>query len=211
MSSFIQSKPCLGHNFFRGPNYVRDLRPATPLDISWEWNIFTENKCSVYHIDLWTMPVGAAHLRFPSDSSEWWTKIFFDVENSYLKVLPRRWLIVLAHSQKHAMAFWHFAPANIEAGYKLEYESQSLLQVSLYPTEKPLFDPKFLRFLKPEPRDGHSGSQPEFTFSAISLGLVIGCLICFTNLSLGLQSGWISMYAQVSLLSRPIRLLMGEL
>ncbi|KAF8868240.1 oligonucleotide transporter [Gymnopilus junonius] len=28
---------------------------------------------------------------------------------------------------------------------------------------------------------------------AVLLGLAIGCLICFTNLSLGLQSGWISM------------------
>lgn len=40
-----------------------------------------------------------------------------------------------------------------------------------------------------------STSQPEFTFTAVFLGLAIGCLICFTNLSLGLQSGWISMYA----------------
>ncbi|KAF9468042.1 oligopeptide transporter [Collybia nuda] len=38
-----------------------------------------------------------------------------------------------------------------------------------------------------------SQSQPEFTFTAVILGLAIGCLICFTNLSLGLQSGWISM------------------
>ena len=33
----------------------------------------------------------------------------------------------------------------------------------------------------------HSSSQPEFTFAAVSLGLVVGCLICFTNLSLGLS------------------------
>ncbi|KAF5382180.1 hypothetical protein D9615_004379 [Tricholomella constricta] len=38
-----------------------------------------------------------------------------------------------------------------------------------------------------------STSQPEFTPTAVLLGLAIGCLICFTNLSLGLQSGWISM------------------
>ncbi|KAF9003994.1 oligonucleotide transporter [Cyathus striatus] len=38
-----------------------------------------------------------------------------------------------------------------------------------------------------------SRSQPEFTFTAVAIGLAIGCLICFTNLSLGLQSGWISM------------------
>ncbi|KAF8071915.1 oligonucleotide transporter [Lyophyllum atratum] len=38
-----------------------------------------------------------------------------------------------------------------------------------------------------------STSQPEFTLRAVCLGLAIGCLICFTNLSLGLQSGWISM------------------
>jgi len=26
------------------------------------------------------------------------------------------------------------------------------------------------------------------------IGLAIGCVVCFTNLSLGLQSGWISMW-----------------
>ncbi|KAF9565258.1 OPT superfamily oligopeptide transporter [Agrocybe pediades] len=36
-------------------------------------------------------------------------------------------------------------------------------------------------------------AQPEFTVRAVFWGLLIGCLICFTNLSLGLQSGWISM------------------
>ncbi|KNZ81868.1 Putative oligopeptide transporter [Termitomyces sp. J132] len=34
---------------------------------------------------------------------------------------------------------------------------------------------------------------PELTPTAVFLGLGIGCLVCFTNLSLGLQSGWISM------------------
>ena len=31
-------------------------------------------------------------------------------------------------------------------------------------------------------------------FRATALGLVIGCLLCFTNLYFGLQTGWISMY-----------------
>ncbi|KAG5640926.1 hypothetical protein DXG03_006622 [Asterophora parasitica] len=42
-------------------------------------------------------------------------------------------------------------------------------------------------------RSHGSTAQPEFTLTAVLLGLAIGCLICFTNLSLGLQSGWISM------------------
>ncbi|KAF8635182.1 hypothetical protein AX15_000514 [Amanita polypyramis BW_CC] len=46
-------------------------------------------------------------------------------------------------------------------------------------------------------RDADAGqtpsSQSDFTFPAVFIGLAIGCLICFTNLSLGLQSGWISM------------------
>ncbi|PPQ67518.1 hypothetical protein CVT25_006059 [Psilocybe cyanescens] len=50
----------------------------------------------------------------------------------------------------------------------------------------------WVNFLKPSA--GHvASSQPEFTVRAVFLGLAIGCLICFTNLSLGLQSGWISM------------------
>ncbi|KAK2460316.1 hypothetical protein APHAL10511_007705 [Amanita phalloides] len=40
---------------------------------------------------------------------------------------------------------------------------------------------------------GQTSSQPEFTLRAVFIGLGIGCIICFTNLSLGLQSGWISM------------------
>ncbi|KAF8896328.1 OPT oligopeptide transporter protein-domain-containing protein [Infundibulicybe gibba] len=35
--------------------------------------------------------------------------------------------------------------------------------------------------------------RSEFSLTAVLIGLAIGCLICFTNLSLGLQSGWISM------------------
>ncbi|CAA7267111.1 unnamed protein product [Cyclocybe aegerita] len=51
---------------------------------------------------------------------------------------------------------------------------------------------EWFRFLKT--REGPiSRAQPEFTLTAVLLGLAIGCLICFTNLSLGLQSGWISM------------------
>ena len=42
--------------------------------------------------------------------------------------------------------------------------------------------------------NGPGGIQTEFTPTAVLLGLGIGSLICFTNLSLGLQSGWISMY-----------------
>jgi hypothetical protein len=30
-------------------------------------------------------------------------------------------------------------------------------------------------------------------FKAVSIGLLIGCLLCFTNLYFGLQTGWISM------------------
>ncbi|PFH53036.1 hypothetical protein AMATHDRAFT_55989 [Amanita thiersii Skay4041] len=44
-----------------------------------------------------------------------------------------------------------------------------------------------------QPEHSSTNSQPEFTFTAVFLGLIIGCVICFTNLSLGLQSGWISM------------------
>jgi len=40
-----------------------------------------------------------------------------------------------------------------------------------------------------------SGTQPELTPRAVMIGLAIGCVVCFTNLSLGLQSGWISMWA----------------
>jgi uncharacterized oligopeptide transporter (OPT) family protein len=36
----------------------------------------------------------------------------------------------------------------------------------------------------------------EFTFQAVAIGLLIGCLLCFANLSFGLQTGWISMYAR---------------
>ncbi|EFI27905.1 oligonucleotide transporter [Coprinopsis cinerea okayama7 len=52
----------------------------------------------------------------------------------------------------------------------------------------------WLKLLSPPRGHGHlSAAQPEFTVTAVVIGLAIGCLICFTNLSLGLQSGWISM------------------
>ncbi|KAG0695599.1 OPT oligopeptide transporter protein-domain-containing protein [Suillus ampliporus] len=43
-------------------------------------------------------------------------------------------------------------------------------------------------------------SQAEFTFQAVSIGLLIGCLLCFTNLYFGLQTGWISMMSLQSAL-----------
>jgi hypothetical protein len=43
-----------------------------------------------------------------------------------------------------------------------------------------------------------NGFQPEFTPTTVVLGLAIGSLICFTNLSVGLQSGWISMYVSIN-------------
>ncbi|KAF9532513.1 oligonucleotide transporter [Crepidotus variabilis] len=52
---------------------------------------------------------------------------------------------------------------------------------------------RWLRSLKWDGFSMSPSSQPEFTPTAVGLGLAIGCLICFTNLSLGLQSGWISM------------------
>ncbi|KAI0782338.1 OPT oligopeptide transporter [Abortiporus biennis] len=42
--------------------------------------------------------------------------------------------------------------------------------------------------------------QKEFTFRAVALGLIIGCLLCFTNLYFGLQTGWISMMSLQSAL-----------
>ncbi|KAH9848445.1 OPT oligopeptide transporter [Lenzites betulinus] len=42
--------------------------------------------------------------------------------------------------------------------------------------------------------------QTEFTIRAVLLGLLIGCLLCFTNLYFGLQTGWISMMSLQSAL-----------
>ncbi|KAG2107547.1 OPT oligopeptide transporter protein-domain-containing protein [Suillus cothurnatus] len=47
--------------------------------------------------------------------------------------------------------------------------------------------------------EAHS-SQAEFTFKAVAIGLLIGCLLCFTNLYFGLQTGWISMMSLQSAL-----------
>ncbi|EJF56509.1 oligopeptide transporter [Dichomitus squalens LYAD-421 SS1] len=52
------------------------------------------------------------------------------------------------------------------------------------------------------------GSQADFTIRAVLLGLLIGCLLCFTNLYFGLQTGWISM---MSLQSALIGFLMSKL
>ncbi|KAI6125070.1 OPT oligopeptide transporter protein-domain-containing protein [Pisolithus croceorrhizus] len=43
-------------------------------------------------------------------------------------------------------------------------------------------------------------SQPEFTLGAVTIGLLIGSLLCFTNLYFGLQTGWISMMSLQSAL-----------
>ncbi|KIK97777.1 hypothetical protein PAXRUDRAFT_135640 [Paxillus rubicundulus Ve08.2h10] len=52
--------------------------------------------------------------------------------------------------------------------------------------------------------EGAAGDEqltpPEFTFSAVTIGLLIGCLLCFTNLYFGLQTGWISMMSLQSAL-----------
>ncbi|KAI0648829.1 OPT oligopeptide transporter [Trametes meyenii] len=42
--------------------------------------------------------------------------------------------------------------------------------------------------------------QGDFTLRAVLLGLLIGCLLCFTNLYFGLQTGWISMMSLQSAL-----------
>ncbi|KAH9930132.1 OPT oligopeptide transporter protein-domain-containing protein [Fomitopsis serialis] len=44
------------------------------------------------------------------------------------------------------------------------------------------------------------GGQQEFTFRVAFCGLLIGCLLCFTNLYFGLQTGWISMMSLQSAL-----------
>ncbi|KAL1724312.1 OPT oligopeptide transporter protein-domain-containing protein [Schizophyllum commune] len=50
-----------------------------------------------------------------------------------------------------------------------------------------------------ERSDGERAS-PEFTGKAVVIGLAIGCLLCFTNLYFGLQTGWISMMSLQSAL-----------
>ncbi|KAH7106261.1 OPT superfamily oligopeptide transporter [Auriculariales sp. MPI-PUGE-AT-0066] len=60
-------------------------------------------------------------------------------------------------------------------------------------------------------RELHSASRetdtPEFTLRSLLVGLAIGCLLCFTNLYFGLQTGWISM---MSLQSAIIGFLVGR-
>ncbi|KAG2035225.1 OPT oligopeptide transporter protein-domain-containing protein [Suillus americanus] len=61
----------------------------------------------------------------------------------------------------------------------------------------------WIRSRLPEPQYGEreaSSSQAEFTFQAVAIGLLIGCLLCFTNLYFGLQTGWISMMSLQSAL-----------
>ncbi|OBZ72592.1 hypothetical protein A0H81_07437 [Grifola frondosa] len=48
--------------------------------------------------------------------------------------------------------------------------------------------------------DKLDGGQLDFTFRAVFFGLLIGCLLCFTNLYFGLQTGWISMMSLQSAL-----------
>ncbi|EJD48943.1 OPT superfamily oligopeptide transporter [Auricularia subglabra TFB-10046 SS5] len=50
-------------------------------------------------------------------------------------------------------------------------------------------------------------AAPEFTLRSVLVGLAIGCLLCFTNLYFGLQTGWISM---MSLQSALIGFLVGK-
>ncbi|KAI0926427.1 hypothetical protein AcV5_008892 [Taiwanofungus camphoratus] len=61
----------------------------------------------------------------------------------------------------------------------------------------------WLRLLRRRARKGADkldGGQQEFTFRAALSGLLIGCLLCFTNLYFGLQTGWISMMSLQSAL-----------
>ncbi|KZT06138.1 OPT oligopeptide transporter [Laetiporus sulphureus 93-53] len=48
--------------------------------------------------------------------------------------------------------------------------------------------------------DKLDGGQEEFTLRVALAGLLIGCLLCFTNLYFGLQTGWISMMSLQSAL-----------
>ncbi|KAJ7224344.1 OPT oligopeptide transporter protein-domain-containing protein [Mycena pura] len=48
--------------------------------------------------------------------------------------------------------------------------------------------------------DAEPDAPAEFTPQAVVIGLLIGCLLCFANLSFGLQTGWISMMSLQSAL-----------
>ncbi|SCV70481.1 BQ2448_1875 [Microbotryum intermedium] len=55
--------------------------------------------------------------------------------------------------------------------------------------------------VRPHSERAQDDDEPEFTLRAVIAGLVIGTLLCFTNMYFGLQSGWISMMSlQASLL-----------
>ncbi|KAL6307468.1 oligopeptide transporter [Sparassis latifolia] len=61
----------------------------------------------------------------------------------------------------------------------------------------------YLRCFRRRVRNGADkldGGQLEFTLRAVFFGLLIGCLLCFTNLYFGLQTGWISMMSLQSAL-----------
>ncbi|KAL7415601.1 OPT oligopeptide transporter protein-domain-containing protein [Mrakia frigida] len=49
-------------------------------------------------------------------------------------------------------------------------------------------------------RDEEEVIEGDFTFRAVSVGLLVGCLMAFTNLYFGLQTGWISMMSLQSAL-----------
>ncbi|KAL5504409.1 OPT8 [Sanghuangporus vaninii] len=59
---------------------------------------------------------------------------------------------------------------------------------------------KLRSLLSPEHDESAGSVRPEFTFRAVVIGLAIGCLLCFTNLYFGLQTGWISMMSLQSAL-----------
>jgi uncharacterized oligopeptide transporter (OPT) family protein len=42
-------------------------------------------------------------------------------------------------------------------------------------------------------RDVSSHSTPQLTMRATATGLVVGTLLCFTNMYFGLQTGWVTM------------------
>ncbi|CAK5268494.1 unnamed protein product, partial [Mycena citricolor] len=54
--------------------------------------------------------------------------------------------------------------------------------------------------ISPSRQDALTTMPKEFTMKAVLIGLLIGCLLCFTNLSFGLQTGWISMMSLQSAL-----------
>ncbi|KAH8112646.1 oligopeptide transporter [Phellopilus nigrolimitatus] len=89
-------------------------------------------------------------------------------------------------------------PGTRRCAVKLDYEHAEMAKASI--ARQGLL-------LTPEDRPGVA--RPEFTFRAVAIGLLIGCLLCFTNLYFGLQTGWISMMSlQSALLGYLISLLL---